>query len=366
MLITEIPIGSNNIGSGMEEFVADGIIQLEHGKTNAIPATVKVIKMRTTSINRESHVSLIGKKGMVVYPKQSLKSIIPTSMSRVKTGVPGLDARVGGGFFEGTATILAGASGSGKTTFGFQFLLQRTLDGKKCIFCSLEDTPDEIRIVSKSLGFDIDNLEKKGLHLLSWTPENQSPDAFISELTAKIEAIKPEFLVIDGISSFQHLYGRDMYSIVKRLVNLTQRHGLTSIFTFLSDQVEGAIVSSHGIFSIFQNILLLRYVEVEGQLMRSMLILKMRASRHDQSIFQIAIENKVGVKITGDIKNFEGILTGVAKRVYEKFLKDEKIITDKETKSKQRRRAKLDTRQKKIAQKTKRERVHRKRKNIGV
>jgi circadian clock protein KaiC len=366
MLITEIPIGSNNIGSGMEEFVADGIIQLEHGNTNAIPATVKVIKMRTTSINRESHVSIIGKKGMVVYPKQSLKSIIPTSMSRVKTGVPGLDARVGGGFLEGTATVLAGASGCGKTTFGFQFLLQRILDGKKCIFCSLEDTPDEIRIMAKSLGFDIDNLEKKGLHLLSWTPENQSPDAFISELTAKTEAIKPKFLVIDGLSSFQHLYENDMYSIAKRLVNLTQSHGLTSIFTFLSDQVEGAIVSSRGIFSIFHNIIFLRYVEVEGQLMRSMLILKMRASRHDQSIFQIAIENKVGVKITGDMKNFEGILTGVAKRVYEKFLEDEKIITDKETKSKQRRRPKLDARQKKIAQKTERERVHRKRKNLGV
>jgi hypothetical protein len=92
----------------------------------------------------------------------------------------------------------------------------------------------------------------------------------------------------------------------------------------------------------------------------------MRASRHDQSIFQIAIENKIGVKITGDMKNFEGILTGVAKRVYEKFLEDEIKITDKETKSKQRRRPKLDTRQKKIAQKTERERVHRKRKNLGV
>ena len=148
--------------------------------------------------------------------------------------------------------------------FWISILLQRILDGKKCIFCSLEDTPDEIRIMAKSLGFDIDNLEKKGLHLLSWTPENQSPDAFISELTAKTEAIKPKFLVIDGLSSFQHLYGNDMYSIAKRLVNLTQSHGLTSIFTFLSDQVEGAIVSSRGIFSIFHNIIFLRYVEVEG------------------------------------------------------------------------------------------------------
>ena len=62
MLITEVPIGSRNIGSGMEEFVADGIIKLEHGNTNAIPVTLKVVKMRTTSINRETHVTLIGEK----------------------------------------------------------------------------------------------------------------------------------------------------------------------------------------------------------------------------------------------------------------------------------------------------------------
>jgi KaiC/GvpD/RAD55 family RecA-like ATPase len=79
MLITEVPIGSVNVGSGMEEFVADGIIQLEHGSTDEIPATVKVVKMRATSINREPHVSLIGDKGMVVYPKQPIRMTYPTT-----------------------------------------------------------------------------------------------------------------------------------------------------------------------------------------------------------------------------------------------------------------------------------------------
>lgn len=185
MLITEVPIGSRNIGSGMEEFVADGIIKLEHGNTNAIPATLKVIKMRATSINRETHVSQIGEKGMVVYPKQSVQMIFPTSIDRIRTGVPGLDRRVGGGFFKGTTTILAGASGSGKTTFGFQFATQGVVDGQKSMFCSLEESPGEIRTMAKSLGIGVDDLEKKGLHLLSWIPENQSPDAFISTLRSR-------------------------------------------------------------------------------------------------------------------------------------------------------------------------------------
>ena len=364
MLITEVPIGSNNIGSGMEEFVADGIIQLEHGNTNAIPTTIKVVKMRATSINRQAHVSVIGKKGMVVYAKQSLQLISPTSRARVKTGVPGLDARVGGGFFKGTTTILAGASGSGKTTFGFQFTSRGVLEGQKSIFCSLEESPDEIRIMAKSLAVEVDELEKKGLHLLSWTPENQSPDAFISELGVKIEIIKPELLVIDGLSSFQHLYSQDMYSIVKRLVNLTETHGITSIFTFLTNQEAGSAINSHEIFSIFHNIILLRYVEAEAQLKRSMLILKMRGSSHDQTILQLAIQNKTGLKVTGDMKDYEGILTGVARRVYQKYLEDEKQIDEKEAEDRQTRRTTLDTRQKKIANQMKKAKLRRKRGRI--
>jgi len=364
MLITEVPIGSNNIGSGMEEFVADGIIQLEHGNTNAIPATVKVIKMRATSIKREAHVSVIGEKGMVVYPKQSLELFMPSPTSRVKSGVPGLDQRAGGGFFKGSTTILAGASGAGKTTFGFQFALQGVHDGKRSIFCSLEESPDEIRIMAKSLGINVDDFEKKGLHLLSWTPENQSPDAFISELASQIETIKPKFLVMDGLSTFQHLYGSDIYFIAKRIINLAEAHGITSIFTFLTDQEAGASVTSYGIFSIFHNIILLRYVEAEGQLKRSMLILKMRASNHDQSILQIEIENKVGIKIAGDMKEYEGILTGVAKRVYQKYLEEEKRIGEKEIKDRERRRANLDVRQKKIAQQMVRAKLRKKRDRI--
>ena len=137
MLITEVPIGSPNVGSGMEEFVADGIIQLEHGTTDAIPATLKVVKMRATSINREPHVSLIGEKGMVVYPKQPITMTYPTTLDRVKTGIPGLDERVEGGFLKGSTTILAGASGAGKSTFGFQFTVQAVLDGKRSLFFSL-------------------------------------------------------------------------------------------------------------------------------------------------------------------------------------------------------------------------------------
>jgi len=364
MLITEVPIGSINIGSGMEEFVADGIIQLQHGNSNAIPSTLKVVKMRSTSINRETHVSLIDEKGMVVYPKQPLQMIFPTSTGRIRTGVPGLDQRVGGGFFKGTSTVIAGAAGSGKTTFGFQFAVQGVLDGQNSIFCSLEESPGEIRTMAESLGIDVNDLEKKGLNMLSWIPENQSPDAFISTLESRIDALKPSLLVLDGLATFKHSYSQDMYSITKRLVNLVESYDVSSIFTFLADQEQGPSLTSHGIFSIFHNIILLRYVEAEAKLKRTMLILKMRASIHDQSILQFSIQNKIGIKIVGEMSEYQGILSGIAQKVYQRYMEEEKKIEEKETRDRQKRKAKLDARQKKISEQVKRKTLRRSRNRI--
>ena len=359
MLITEVPIGSPNVGSGMEEFVADGIIQLEHGTTDAIPAILKVVKMRGTSINREAHVSLVGEKGMVVYPKQPIRMTDATTIDRLKTGIPGLDERVEGGFLKGSTSILAGASGAGKTTFAFQFTVQAVLDGKPSLFCSLEESPTEIRNMGKSLGFNMKELEKKGLHLISWTPENQSPDAFICELASHIEAIRPSRIVIDGLSTFEHLYSQEMYLITKRLVNLTGSYGITSIFTILTDQESGLNISSFGVSSIFHNIILLRYVEAEAQLKRSMLILKMRASNHDHSILQFLIQNKTGLKIAGTMSEYEGIMSGIAQKVYQRYLDKEKKIEDKQAKEREKRKTDLVSREKKISKLAKKERLRR-------
>ena len=348
MLIAEVPVGTSGIGSGMEEFVADGIIQLEHGSSDAIPATLKVVKMRGTSMRRESHVSVIGEKGMIVYPKQPLEMIFPVSTDRIRTGIQGLDERVQGGFLKGTITALAGASGAGKTTFGFKFIAGGVLEGQTGIFCSLEESPAELRSMGQSLGYDMDDLEKKGLHLISWMPENQSPDAFIFELASHIKTIKPSRIVIDGLSAFKHLYNPEMYLIAKRLSNLTRTHNATSIFTILTNQQSGLNVTSIGLSSIFHNIILLRYVEAEAKLKRSMLILKMRASVHDQSILQFSIVRKGGIKILGTMTEYVGILSGIAQKTHQRYPGRERKRQSKEETERRKRKSKNEVRQKQI------------------
>jgi circadian clock protein KaiC len=361
MLIAEVPIGQNNIGSGMEEFVADGIIHLAHGSSNAVPSIVRIIKMRGTAMNREPHVSTIGKEGMIVYPKQSLSMLGTSSTDRVKTGIDGLDERVFGGFLKGTSTALVGPTGAGKTTFGLQFLANAVLEGEKAIFCLLEESPSEIRTMGQSIGYDVPGLEKAGLRFMTWIPENKSADVFISELASQIGEIRPAVVFIDSLTAFEHLYEQEAYLITKRLSSLFSNNNITSIFSSLSPQQMGLNITASGLSSVFHNIILMRYVEAEAQLKRSMLILKARASPHDASIFEFSIKSSGGIKILGAMTEYEGILSGIAQKRYEQYLTKEWKIEARQKEQKRRRMLKFHTHQKELAKNEKSKEIKRKR-----
>jgi circadian clock protein KaiC len=365
LLISEVPAGHNMIGTGIEEFVADGIIRLEHGKDNAIPTTLRVVKMRGTVVNREPHVCVISRKGMIVFPKQSLKLTYPASEKRIPSGISGLDEKVAGGILRGSTTAIMGATGVGKSTFAFQFIAEGIRNGEHGIFCSLEESADEIRRMAKNYGYDVGDLEKKGLRILSKNAEEQSPDAFIDELADEIRRTKAKRLAIDSITSFEQMYRDDIYLITKRLASLVREHEITTIFTVLTTQHGGLILSELGISSIFQNILLLRYVEVDGKMKRTMIILKMRSTQHDQSILEFTIlashrgDTNRGIKILGSIQGYVGILTGLAQRSYKEFVADERTIEKRQGKDKERRLADFEDAEREIGVKETRDRERR-------
>jgi circadian clock protein KaiC len=354
MLIAEVPIGTNSIGSGIEEFVADGIIKLEHGNDNAIPIIVKIIKMRTTAIDRQPHVCVIKKSGMIVFPKQSLQINYTSYNTRIKTGIKGLDERIQGGFLKGTTTAIIGASGVGKTTFGLQFIANGVINGKNGIYCTLEESSDELQRTAVTYGYNIDELKEKGLYIISQVVENQSPDEFISDLEKQIIKIKPTRIVIDSLSAFEHQYKDQMYNIARRIFNLIRKHQLTALITILTTQSSEFNLTELGISSLFENILLLRYVEAESKMKRSMLILKMRATHHDESILEFVITDN-GIKILGTMADYTDILKGVAKPAYKTFQKEEKKIALQEEEERKKRLADFKTKEIEIRNRANRE-----------
>ncbi|MGZ5485589.1 MAG: ATPase domain-containing protein [Nitrososphaeraceae archaeon] len=325
MVIGEVPIGSASIGAGIEEFVADGIIKLEHGFTNASPIILKVIKMRTTLIDREPHICALKEHGMVVFPKKSIALNFNSSSTRVLTGIPGLDERMGGGLLEGTVTTVIGASGVGKTTFALEFLTYGVVNGERGLYCTFEETYGELKRSAGSAKYNLDDFKEKELFILSTLLEHQSPDELLDMLEKQIVDIRPKRIVIDSLSSFEHEYKHEIYQITKRIVSLIRKYHLTGLLTIQTTHPREINLTDMGISSLFHNIILLRYFEAKFTMKRSMVLLKMRATYHEHSILEFVISEK-GIQIIGTIDNNEGILSDTSQGGYDEFSKMEDEI----------------------------------------
>lgn len=308
ILVMEIPFGNKSLDVEVEASVVDGIIKLEIGDDNATPFYLSILKMRGTKIDREKHAcNVVSGKGMILYPKQSIGRTFPILEERISSGIPGLDERIGGnnvkGLIRGTFTGIIGPSGSGKSSFAFQFIaegIKKYDDGG--IFCSLEDFPDEIRRMGKGFGYDIPYLEKKGLSIFVSNPAEENPDAFIAQLEEEIKRTKAKRLVIDNFSAFEYKYKKDLYIIAKRISNLVHKYQITTLITMYASYKNGLIDDESNLYAIFQNIILFKYVEVQGYMKRILLLLKVTSAQKEESLleFKISSDNG-GIEIVGPI-----------------------------------------------------------------
>lgn len=366
ILIAEIPTGLVAFGLGIEESIADSNIMLDHGPNDASPLVLRVMKMRGTSISKEPHVcSIKDGKGMVLYPKQSLKLTYPATNERVPSGITGLDQRTGGGLLKGTVTGVVGAVGSGKSTCGFQFVAEGIQRGEAGIFCSLEESVDEIRRMAENYGYDIKDLERKGLKIMATSVEYQNPDAIIAEIDSEIRKSNAKRLVVDGLSTLEHttMPGGDiLYLTARRLASLAREKGITTIFPVVATQQTNVLLQAlGGLSTLFHNILHLRHVEVDGTMARSMVILKMRSTHYEESILEFAISSvektddggdrwwKEGpIRIIGSFEGYPGVLAGEV-RLPQKIRERERVLRHIQESARQRRRAAFQLREEEIS-----------------
>ena len=318
LIIMEVPYGNQNLGDGVEESVADGVIKLEHGNDNASPIFLQILKMRGTAINREKHVCNITNNGMVLYPKQSLKMNFPISDRRTPSGIPSFDEKIdGNGFIEGTISAVIGSTGCGKSTFAIQFIAEGVRKFNDFgIFCSLEDSEEEIRRSGKGFGYNMSEMETNGqLSIRTYNPDEYNPDAFIADLEIKIKETKTKRLVIDGFSAFERKYKKDLYIITKRISSLVRKYQITTLVTMLGTQTNGFQATDLNLSPLFQNIVLLRFVELYGRMKRVLVILKINMSHQDESTLEFKISKDKGIEIMGPTgKDFTGIFTGISRK----------------------------------------------------
>ena len=237
---------------------------------------------------------------------------------RVRTGIPGLDDMLSGGFIEGSAVLLMGAPGTGKTTLGMQFLYNGIIEhDEPGLLITFEQFPHILLRDAQSFGWDLSALEEYNKLRIIYT----SPQVFLSSLQAPSSPLNRTILewgvrriVLDSVSHFGRLTRnptklRDIYST---LVNGFKREDLTSILT-CEDSSSQLGTDRAKLAYVVDTVLMTRYVEVDSAIQRAIMVLKMRASSHTQDIHRYEIGPR-GIVVQKKFEGLQHLLTGMSRR----------------------------------------------------
>jgi circadian clock protein KaiC len=248
-------------------------------------------------------------------------------MERVKTGVPGLDEMLMGGFLPQTANLVEGAPGTGKTTLGMQFIYHGIVaHNEPGLVLTFEEFPQQYYTDAASFGWDFREMEREGkLRVVMTSPEVSKAD--LEQVGGRIERLVQEIgakrVLVDSLSHFERLSGEptELRAVVYGFINALKREGLTAVLTrenttLLGDEPDG---SDDALAFLVDSYILLRYVEIESAVRKAILALKMRGSDHDKGIRQLEITSR-GIEVRSPFEGREGILSGSPRRMVDSFV----------------------------------------------
>jgi circadian clock protein KaiC len=279
--------------------VADGIVEFARQKrTTSDERFIRVSKLRGSGYREGLHGVHITSEGLKVYPRL-ISPPIPTAYrtrrERLPTGVEGLDAMLGGGVWRGSTTLIAGPTGSGKTTIGLQFALAGVAQGEPALYVNFQENPTQLGRVIDGLDPDAASRERRGLHLLYASSVELQIDRVMVEIFDSIRAQGVRRVVIDAVGDLA-MAAADPQRIHDFLYALVQRltvEGITVLFV-MEDTVHGPLGSpgghaEFGRLSYMCDNLLLLEIHRTDRLSRCISVYKTRGSGHDEKVHGMTI-----------------------------------------------------------------------------
>ena len=273
---------------GLEEYIADCVILLDHRVTEQISTRrMRIVKYRGTLHGTNEYPFLITRNGISVLPITSLGLDHEVSNERISTGIPELDKMLGNkGFYRGTSILISGSAGSGKTSLAASIVEAACLRGERCLYFTFEESPAQIIRNMNSIGIDLAPHRKKGLLRFHATrPALYGLEMHLVTLHDLIREVDPDVVVLDPITDFGVVGSEaDVKSAVTRIIDLLKTRQITALFTSLVSEVESAYQSIVGISSLIDAWISLRNIESNGERHRGLFILKARGMSHSSQI----------------------------------------------------------------------------------
>ena len=301
---------------GLEEYVADCVILLDHRVQNQISTRrMRIVKYRGTSHGTNEYPFLIDEKGFSVLPITSLGLAHKAPTEHTSSGVPRLDTMLEGrGFYRGSSILVSGTAGTGKSTLGAHFIEAACKRGEKALFFAFEESQDQIIRNMRSVGIDLERFVKKGLlKFHNARPSAWGLEVHLAVIHKEISDFAPSVVVIDPITNFLAVGDApETKSMLTRLIDFLKTRQITGMFTSLTSSGTNIEDSEVGVSSLMDVWILVKNIESNGERNRGLYILKARGMAHSNQVREFLLTDH-GIELIDAYVGSEGVLMGSAR-----------------------------------------------------
>jgi circadian clock protein KaiC len=304
--------------------VADGLIWLwQVSERNSVVRKLQIVKLRGQASVPGLHTIRISDGGLQAFSRTlglTTKKRKASRRHRLSIGIPELDKMLGGGILEGDSLLVAGPSGTGKSALATQFIAEGLRRGEPGIMAIFEERPEGYTQRAGTFGLKLQAAQQKGtLETLYLRPLDLSVDETMQEILDAIKRVGAKRLVIDSLVGFEMAlapgFRADFRESLYRMIGALTGAGVTILSTVeVEDKFSELAFSHYAISFLTDDIIRFRYVEIDGQLRKIMVVVKMRGGNHSKDIREYVITSKGVVVIHPRRTDYQGLITGIPSR----------------------------------------------------
>lgn len=305
--------------------IADGLLWLwQVTERNSVVRKMQVMKLRGQASVPGLHTVRISDDGLQAFPRTlglTGKKKKPGRRRRLSIGIPELDTMMGGGILEGDSLLVAGPSGTGKSALATHFIDEGLRQGESAIMALFEERPAGYTARAEGFGLDLKKPQATGkLEILYLRPLDLSVDETMQAILDAIERTGAKRLVIDSLVGFEMAlapgFRTDFRESLYRMISALTGAGVTILSTVeVEDSFQAMPMSHYAISFLTDDIIRMRYVEIDGQIRKVMVVMKMRGGNHSKDIREYVITNRGVVVISPHRTDYTGLTTGIPTRV---------------------------------------------------
>lgn len=308
---------SGTLGDPHVQSVLHGVMVLERLRAawGNERRQLRITKLRGRFYRSGMHDYEIRRGGLEVFPRLGPAPSCGKAPQRaLPSGIPRLDALLGGGPCAGSSTLLMGAAGVGKTTIAMQYAISAARRGEVAAVFSFDETLATLESRLAQVGLDPEPLVRAGLlHIHHVDPVEMSPGEFASRVCAAVERDGARVVVVDSLNGYLNAMPADRY-LTAQLHELLAHLAAAGVVTLLVLCQQGLVADGFAApvdaSYLADSIVLLRFFEASGEVRKAIAVIKKRSGGHESTVRELSID-AAGIRVGEPLTAFRGVLTGV-------------------------------------------------------